>query len=112
GAQPPPGGTPQASPPPTSTPPAATTAPAPTVGQAAANFRVHLDDGLASGDIRADVGQDLRSLSGGLRDAERDVAPLANELRRKVNVRAREGAITDQYAGILENAIDRILAVA
>ncbi|MEU8297784.1 serine/threonine-protein kinase [Micromonospora sp. NPDC048909] len=96
-------------------PPAAATPVPPASGLPAtlveAAYRVEglIGTGLSAGEIRSDVGLDLRnelrnlraSVSGG----RSDLAPPVARLREKVAVRVREGAISHAYALRLDAAI-------
>ncbi|MFD6264055.1 serine/threonine-protein kinase [Micromonospora chalcea] len=117
--------------PPTTVPPAAdppvTTAPAtpssapptggnrpPATGQADAAERVDglIEAGLAEGQIREDVGVDLRNL---LRNAvaasgEGEVTAAVDRLRGKIDERRREGSITPGYARRLDAAAAELVA--
>ncbi|MFD6718392.1 serine/threonine-protein kinase [Micromonospora chalcea] len=117
--------------PPTTVPPAAeppvTTAPAapssapptagnrpPATGQADAAERVDglIEAGLAEGQIREDVGVDLRNL---LRNAvaasgEGEVTAAVDRLRAKIDERRREGSITPGYARRLDAAAAELVA--
>jgi len=104
------------------TPAATDTAPAPTgpvvptVDEAITLLGQVIDDGLADGAIRRDAGLDLQnlvrnlrtSLTSGTADIDRDV----DQLRRKVRIRADEGAITYAYADELDSALDQLAGAA
>jgi hypothetical protein len=91
-------------------------APPPSVHDAVADFDALVASGLASGDIRSDVGQDLRQLARNLRAAlatgTADVPRQVRDLRRKVDDRVNEGAISDEYAPALAAVLDRVGAAA
>ncbi|MFV2110169.1 serine/threonine-protein kinase [Micromonospora sp. LOL_015] len=100
----------------TDTAPAATAPVVPTVDEAITLLGQVIDDGLADGAIRRDAGLDLQnlvrnlrtSLTSGTADIDRDV----NQLRRKVRIRADEGAITYAYADELDSALDQLAGAA
>ncbi|SBT64613.1 Serine/threonine protein kinase [Micromonospora sediminicola] len=96
------------------TPPAATVGPtAPAADPADAAERVDglIAAGLAEGQIRDDVGVDLRNL---LRNAiaadEGEVTAAVDRLRGKIAERRREGSISPGYARQLDAAAARLLA--
>ncbi|WP_406105629.1 serine/threonine-protein kinase [Micromonospora globbae] len=80
-------------------------------GLVAAAFRLDglIDAGLTAGEIRSDVGVDLRNelrnLSASATGGREDLAPPVARLREKVAVRLREGAISPVYAERLDSAI-------
>ncbi|WP_431945829.1 serine/threonine-protein kinase [Micromonospora marina] len=106
---------------PASTPPAGPTTPPPTggarppaAGQADAAERVDglIDAGLTEGQIREDVGVDLRNL---LRNAvaatgEGEVTAAVDRLRGKIDERRREGSISPGYARELDAAAAELVA--
>ncbi|MFC0096588.1 serine/threonine-protein kinase [Micromonospora marina] len=106
---------------PATTPPAGPTAPPPTggarppaAGQADAAERVDglIDAGLTEGQIREDVGVDLRNL---LRNAvaatgEDEVTAAVDRLRGKIDERRREGSISPGYARQLDAAAAELVA--
>ncbi|MFF5175509.1 serine/threonine-protein kinase [Micromonospora sp. NPDC000089] len=107
-------GTPWTPPPPAG----ATPAPAPPTtggqgagGLTAAAARLHqlIDDGVRAGDIRTDVGLDLRNVLGNLTreatEGRSDLATPVARLRQKVDRRVGEGGITPGYARRLDAAI-------
>jgi eukaryotic-like serine/threonine-protein kinase len=74
-------------------------------------LRRGVQDGVASGEIRADVGTDLDNLIGqlGERLADGRLGGLdrrVEQLRRKVDQREQEGAISSSRAQDLSNALD------
>ncbi|WP_033345643.1 serine/threonine-protein kinase [Catenuloplanes japonicus] len=92
------------------------TASVPTVREAMATLGHILDAGLASGDITADAGHDLRTLVSNLENnlATGGVSDLPAQVRSlhvKVGDRKREGSISAAYATELGAALDR-LAIA
>ncbi|WP_046571459.1 serine/threonine-protein kinase [Micromonospora sp. HK10] len=105
----PPSPTPSPSHPARSTPPTGgTPAPPPVVSLAEAANRVDglIDAGLAAGQIRRDVGVDLRNL---LRNAiaasgAGDLTVAVDRLRDKIDERRREGSISPEYARQLDAA--------
>ncbi|MFV2085186.1 protein kinase domain-containing protein [Micromonospora sp. LOL_021] len=100
----------------TDTAPAPTAPVVPTVDEAITLLGQVIDDGLADGAIRRDAGLDLQnlvrnlrtSLTSGTADIDRDV----DQLRRKVRIRADEGAITYAYADELDSALDQLASAA
>ncbi|MEU8072001.1 MULTISPECIES: protein kinase [unclassified Micromonospora] len=106
---------------PATTPPATTTPPPPTggtrppaAGQADAAERVDglIEAGLTEGQIREDVGVDLRNL---LRNAvaangEDAVTAAVDRLRGKIDERRREGSISPGYARRLDAAAAELVA--
>ncbi|WBB98120.1 MULTISPECIES: serine/threonine-protein kinase [unclassified Solwaraspora] len=100
----------------TDTAPAATAPVVPTVDEAITLLGQVIDDGLTDGAIRRDAGLDLQnlvrnlrtSLTSGTADIDRDV----DQLRRKVRIRADEGAITYAYADKLDSALDQLAGAA
>ncbi|MEU0080006.1 serine/threonine-protein kinase [Micromonospora tulbaghiae] len=106
---------------PPTTPPAAPTTPPPTggarppaAGQADAAERVDglIEAGLTEGQIREDVGVDLRNL---LRNAvaangETEVTAAVDRLRGKIDERRREGSISPGYARRLDAAAAELVA--
>ncbi|MEW2445651.1 serine/threonine-protein kinase [Micromonospora marina] len=106
---------------PATTPPAGPTTPPPTggarppaAGQADAAERVDglIDAGLTEGQIREDVGVDLRNL---LRNAvaatgEGEVTAAVDRLRGKIDERRREGSIGPGYAQRLDAAAAELVA--
>ncbi|MFI6266988.1 protein kinase [Micromonospora sp. NPDC051006] len=95
-------------------PAAATPAPPPsglpaTLVEAAHRVEGLIGTGLTAGEIRSDVGLDLRNELRNLRASasggRSDLAPPVARLREKVAVRVREGAISHAYAGRLDAAI-------
>ncbi|ROO50671.1 serine/threonine protein kinase [Micromonospora sp. Llam0] len=100
----------------TDTAPAPTAPVVPTVDEAITLLGQVIDDGLADGAIRRDAGLDLQnlvrnlrtSLTSGTADIDRDV----DQLRRKVRIRADEGAITYAYADELDSALDQLAGAA
>ncbi|GAB7050271.1 serine/threonine-protein kinase [Catenuloplanes indicus] len=96
--------------------PASATAPVPTVREAMAALGHILDDGVASGEITAEAGQDLRNLVRNLEanlaaGGAHDLASQVRNLHVKVGDRLREGTISTEYATELGAALDR-LAIA
>ncbi|MGB2569762.1 serine/threonine-protein kinase [Micromonospora citrea] len=100
----------------TSTSPPSRPQPAPDGGQgagglteAAERLRTLIDDGVRSGDIRSDVGVDLRNVLANLTreaaDGRADLAEPVARLREKVTRRVQEGAITPAFARHLDTAI-------
>ncbi|SCG53257.1 serine/threonine-protein kinase [Micromonospora coxensis] len=100
----------------TSTSPPSRPQPAPDGGQgagglteAAERLRTLIDDGVRSGDIRSDVGIDLRNVLANLTreaaDGRADLAEPVARLREKVTRRVQEGAITPEFARHLDTAI-------
>ncbi|MEH0983486.1 serine/threonine-protein kinase [Micromonospora sp. CPCC 205556] len=98
--------------------PARSTVPRPTpdggqgaggLDEAAERLRRLIDDGVRTGDIRDDVGQDLRNVLGNLtRDVaagRSDLAVPVAALRQKVTRRVDEGGITPAYARRLDAAV-------
>ncbi|MGN9891129.1 protein kinase domain-containing protein [Micromonospora sp. L31] len=77
--------------------------------EAAERLRRLIDDGVRSGDVRADVGTDLRNVLANLtRSAaygRSDLAEPVALLREKVTHRVDEGGITPAYARRLDAAI-------
>lgn len=77
--------------------------------EAAERLRRLIDDGVSSGDVRADVGTDLRNVLGNLTraaaDGRSDLAEPVALLREKVTRRVDEGGITPAYARQLDAAI-------
>ncbi|MEH0819489.1 MULTISPECIES: serine/threonine-protein kinase [unclassified Micromonospora] len=77
--------------------------------EAAERLRRLIDDGVRSGDVRADVGTDLRNVLGNLTraaaDGRSDLAEPVALLREKVTRRVDEGGITPRYARRLDAAI-------
>ncbi|MGK5444865.1 protein kinase domain-containing protein [Micromonospora sp. URMC 105] len=77
--------------------------------EAAERLRRLIDDGVRSGDVRADVGTDLRNVLGNLTraaaDGRSDLAEPVALLREKVTRRVDEGGITPAYARRLDAAI-------
>ncbi|MEU8369479.1 serine/threonine-protein kinase [Micromonospora tulbaghiae] len=106
---------------PATTPPAAPTTPPstggarpPAAGQADAAERVDglIEAGLTEGQIREDVGVDLRNL---LRNAvaangETEVTAAVDRLRGKIDERRREGSISPGYARRLDAAAAELVA--
>ncbi|MEU4754815.1 serine/threonine-protein kinase [Micromonospora tulbaghiae] len=106
---------------PATTPPAAPTTPPstggarpPAAGQADAAERVDglIEAGLTEGQIREDVGVDLRNL---LRNAvaangETEVTAAVDRLRGKIDERRREGSISPGYARRLDSAAAELVA--
>jgi eukaryotic-like serine/threonine-protein kinase len=100
----------------TGAPPAVSTTPAaavPTVREAMAALGHILDDGVASGEITAEAGQDLRTLVSNLENnlatgGVRDLAPQVHNLHVKVGDRKREGTISAEYATELGAALDAL----
>ncbi|MFI5842807.1 serine/threonine-protein kinase [Catenuloplanes sp. NPDC051500] len=96
--------------------PAASTTPtatAPTVREAMAALGHILDDGVASGEITAEAGRDLRNLVSNLENnlatgGVRDLAPQVHNLHVKVGDRKREGEISADYATELGAALDAL----
>ncbi|MBQ1046421.1 MULTISPECIES: serine/threonine-protein kinase [unclassified Micromonospora] len=118
--QPPTTVAPAPEPPVTTAPAAPSSAPAtagdrpPATGQADAAERVDglIEAGLAEGQIREDVGVDLRNL---LRNAvaasgEGEVTTAVDRLRAKIDERRREGSITPGYARRLDAAAAELVA--
>ncbi|MCZ7427513.1 protein kinase [Micromonospora sp. WMMA1949] len=98
---------------PTSVPPTGGARP-PGAGQADAAERVDglIEDGLTEGQIREDVGVDLRNL---LRNAvaasgEGEVTAAVDRLRGKIDERRREGSISPGYARRLDAAAAELVA--
>ncbi|MEV4493780.1 serine/threonine-protein kinase [Micromonospora coxensis] len=100
----------------TSTSPPSRPQPTPDGGQgagglteAAERLRTLIDDGVRTGDVRPDVGVDLRNgLANLTREAANGRADLAEpvaQLREKVTRRVQEGAITPAFARHLDTAI-------
>ncbi|SCF11210.1 serine/threonine-protein kinase [Micromonospora mirobrigensis] len=93
--------------------PAAPSTAAPQPGESlievAARVEGLIGDGVSAGDIRSDVGLDLRNelrnLTAAAGDGRGDLATPVARLREKVTVRLREGAITPEYARQLDAAI-------
>ncbi|MEU4716264.1 protein kinase [Micromonospora purpureochromogenes] len=77
--------------------------------EAAERLRRLIDDGVRSGDVRADVGTDLRNVLANLTraaaDGRSDLAEPVALLREKVTHRVDEGGITPAYARRLDAAI-------
>ncbi|WP_346538418.1 protein kinase [Micromonospora sp. DPT] len=77
--------------------------------EAAERLRRLIDDGVRSGDVRADVGTDLRNVLANLTraaaDGRSDLAEPVALLREKVTHRVDEGGITPGYARRLDAAI-------
>ncbi|MFC8616891.1 protein kinase [Micromonospora purpureochromogenes] len=77
--------------------------------EAAERLRRLIDDGVRSGDVRADVGTDLRNVLANLTraaaDGRSDLAEPVALLRDKVTHRVDEGGITPAYARRLDAAI-------
>lgn len=99
-------------PPRRSTPPSPTAAVRPTVQEAVRTVDELITDGLNEGAIRRDAGQDLRNLVHNLEarlvSGPTDLAGPVNDLRRKVAQRALEGSIDDEYADLLDAALERL----
>ncbi|WP_428963745.1 serine/threonine-protein kinase [Micromonospora fluostatini] len=93
----------------TSAPPTRSTPSAPVVDPANLVGQL-IDEGVASGDIRDDVGTDLRNLMRNLSyDSDPEtLAAAVNSVRGKVAERRREGSITPAYARELDAAIARL----
>ncbi|SCG33894.1 serine/threonine-protein kinase [Micromonospora halophytica] len=100
----------------TSTSPPPRPRPAPDGGQgagglteAAERLRTLIDDGVRNGDIRGDVGVDLRNVLANLTreaaDGRSDLAEPVAQFREKVTRRVQEGAITPAFARHLDAAI-------
>ncbi|MEH0846213.1 serine/threonine protein kinase, partial [Micromonospora sp. CPCC 205711] len=77
--------------------------------EAAGRLRQLIDDGVRTGDIRDDVGLDLRNVLGNLTrevaDGDSDLATPVALLREKVVRRVDEGGIDPGYARTLDAAI-------
>ncbi|WP_446211223.1 protein kinase domain-containing protein [Micromonospora sp. IBSANI012] len=77
--------------------------------EAAERLRRLIDDGVRSGDVRTDVGTDLRNVLANLTraaaDGRSDLAEPVALLRDKVTDRVDEGGITPAYARRLDAAI-------
>ncbi|MDR7281001.1 serine/threonine-protein kinase [Catenuloplanes atrovinosus] len=91
----------------------AASAPVPTVREAMAALGHILDDGVASGEISPDAGQDLRNLVRNLENnlaagGVHDLASQVHNLHVKVGDRLREGEITAECATELGAALDRL----
>lgn len=95
---------------PSSAPPTvASTAGPGTLAEAANRINGLVDDGVRGGDIRSDVGLDLRQSLGQLvvavSSGRDELAPSVARLRAKVAVRLGEGGISPAYAQRLDAAI-------
>jgi hypothetical protein len=101
-----------AAPPPRQTPPSPTAAARPTVREAVRTVDQLITDGLNEGAIRRDAGQDLRNLVKNLEarlvSGPTDLSGPVDDLRRKVAQRALEGSIDDEYADLLDAALERL----
>ncbi|MGC4860857.1 serine/threonine-protein kinase [Micromonospora sp. DT41] len=80
-----------------------------TLGQAANRVEGLIEAGLSDGEIRADVGLDLRNelrnLTAAVGSGRDELAPPVARLREKVAVRLGEGGISPAYAQRLDAAI-------
>ncbi|QKW34027.1 hypothetical protein HUT06_08295 [Actinomadura sp. NAK00032] len=98
--------------PPSSSPPQYRVPPGLLIDEALVRLRASVDQGVAAGDVRDDVGRDLANVIDGMLD--RRHSPLDRRradvaaLQRKISTRAREGAITAARAA----GLHRILADA
>ncbi|MCW6008844.1 serine/threonine protein kinase [Micromonospora sp. CPCC 205371] len=94
------------------TPPSPTAAARPTVREAVRTVDQLITDGLNEGAIRRDAGQDLRNLVKNLEarvvSGPTDLSGPVNDLRRKVAQRALEGSIDNEYADLLDAALERL----
>jgi hypothetical protein len=94
------------------TPPSPTAAARPTVREAVRTVDQLITDGLNEGAIRRDAGQDLRNLVKNLEarlvSGPTDLSGPVDDLRRKVAQRALEGSIDDEYADLLDAALERL----
>ncbi|MEH1123598.1 serine/threonine-protein kinase [Micromonospora sp. CPCC 206061] len=101
-----------AAPPSRQAPSSPTAAARPTVREAVRTVDQLITDGLNEGAIRRDAGQDLRNLvkniEARLASGPTDLAGPVNDLRRKVAQRALEGSIDDEYADLLDAALERL----
>jgi serine/threonine-protein kinase len=97
-------------------PSAAVTTVPPTPGgsltEAANRIDALIDEGVADGGIRPDVGTDLRNLLGHATGAggRGDLAGAVRQARDKVTDRRREGSITPAYADRLDAAFQQLAA--
>ncbi|MGI5204235.1 hypothetical protein ACQEU6_21965 [Spirillospora sp. CA-108201] len=93
-------------PPPVSTAPEPPPPQTPSVEEVLVRLRYAVDEGVAAGDVRDDVGLDLGNVIERMLDhGERSRADVAS-LRHKIATRAREGAITGGRAERLRMILD------
>jgi eukaryotic-like serine/threonine-protein kinase len=78
-----------------------------TFADAVSRMRDAVNGGVASGQIRKDVAQDLLNLLGPLSDAQgSDLTGQVQALRQKIQTRVGEGGVTEARAAVLQSRLE------